>query len=53
MNNKISEIKNTLEGMTSGVDEAEGQISDWRTRQKKTPRQSKKKKRGAERMNRW
>ena len=36
MNNKILEIKNTPEGITSRLDETE--LMSWKTRWKETPR---------------
>ena len=38
MNNKISEIKVTLGGITSRLDEAEDQISELEDKVEKTPR---------------
>ena len=43
MNNKISEIKNTLEGITSRLDEAEDQISELQDKvEKKHPDRARK-----------
>ena len=53
MNNKVSEIKNTLEGITSRLDEAEDQIGMLEDKvEKKTPRKSKERKKDSERMKR-
>ena len=45
-------MKNTVEGMKIRLDEAEDWISELETKEKKTPRKSKKRKRGSERMKR-
>ena len=44
MNNKILQIKNTLEANTSRLDEAQVQISKLEDKVEKTPRKSKKRK---------
>ena len=44
-NNKISKIKNTLEGIKCRPDEAEDRISELEGKVEKTPRKSKKRKR--------
>ena len=43
-------MKNTVQGIKSRLDEAEDQISHLQGKEKKTPRKSKKRKRGSERM---
>ena len=52
MKNTISELKNTVEGMKSRLMKQRIGSVNWRTRLKKTPRMSKKRKRGSERMKR-
>ena len=54
MNNKILETKNTLEGVTSRLDEEEDRISELEGKvEKKTSRKIKNRKRDSERTNRW
>ena len=48
MNNKISEIKNTLEGITSRLDEAEDQISELEDKVEKNTQREQKRKTGSE-----
>ena len=53
MKNTIFELKNTEKGIKSRLHEAEDQISELEVKEeKKTPRKSKKRKRGLERMKR-
>ena len=53
MNNKISEIKNILEGITSRLDDAEDRISELQDKVAKNTQIEQEKKKGSERMNRW
>ena len=52
MKNRISELKNTGEGIKSRLDEAEDQISELEDKEKKIPRMSKIRKKGSERLKR-
>ena len=49
MKNTISELKNT-EGIKSRLHEARIRSASWRAKKKRTPRKSKKRKRGSEKM---
>ena len=50
MKNTISELKNTVEGSKADLMKQRIRSANWRTKQKKTPRKSKKRKTGSERI---
>ena len=52
MKNTISKLKNTVDGIKSQLMKQRIGSANWKTRQKKTPRKKKTRKRGSKRMKR-